>query len=235
MGQRKAEFEAIADKFHVQIRGAHGEHTETDDHIYDISNKRRLGMSEVSLVQDMYNGVKAMIQREQELSKGHNHSEEHKHADHSHVGSHMKNPEELVSFPHFPHGTKSLLSKYLTKEVWEKLHDVKDKAGFSFKTAIFSGCQNTDSGVGVYAGSHDSYHAFADLFDKVIEDYHGHKIDAKHVSDMDHKNLHAPPFPEAEAKLIKSTRIRVGRNLADFPLGPALTKEQRKEVETKVV
>jgi arginine kinase len=79
--------------------------------------------------------------------------------------------------------------------------------------------------VGVYAGSHDSYHAFADLFDKVIEDYHGHKGDAKHVSDMNHENLHAPPFPEAEAKLIKSTRIRVGRNLADFPLGPALTKE----------
>jgi arginine kinase len=52
---------------------------------------------------------------------------------------------------------------------------------------------------------------------------------------MDHSKLNAPPFPEEEAKLIKSTRIRVGRNLADFPLGPALTKEQRKEIETKVV
>jgi arginine kinase len=35
--------------------------------------------------------------------------------------------------------------------------------------------------------------------------------------------------------LIKSTRIRVGRNLDGFPLGPGLTKEQRKEIETKVV
>jgi protein-arginine kinase len=51
----------------VQIRGAHGEHTETDDHIYDISNKRRLGRSEVDLVQDMYNGVKAMIEAEKAL------------------------------------------------------------------------------------------------------------------------------------------------------------------------
>jgi arginine kinase len=34
--------------------------------------------------------------------------------------------------------------------------------------------------------------------------------------------------------MIKSTRIRVGRNLADYPLGPGLTKEQRKEIETKV-
>jgi len=34
----------------VQIRGAHGEHSETDDFIYDISNKRRLGIGEVELV-----------------------------------------------------------------------------------------------------------------------------------------------------------------------------------------
>jgi len=67
LGKQKADFQAIADSFHVQIRGAHGEHTETDDHIYDISNKRRLGRSEVDLVQDMYNGVKAMIEKEKTL------------------------------------------------------------------------------------------------------------------------------------------------------------------------
>jgi len=54
----------------VQIRGIHGEHTETDDGIFDISNLRRLGRSEVDLVQDMYNGVKAMIEAEKELAGG---------------------------------------------------------------------------------------------------------------------------------------------------------------------
>jgi len=53
----------------VQIRGAHGEHTETNDHVYDISNKRRLGRSEAQLVQDMYDGVKAMIEAEKALIK----------------------------------------------------------------------------------------------------------------------------------------------------------------------
>jgi creatine kinase/arginine kinase len=67
LGNKKEEFEAIANKYHVQIRGAHGEHSETDDHVYDISNLRRLGRSEVALVQDMYDGVKAMIRREKEL------------------------------------------------------------------------------------------------------------------------------------------------------------------------
>ena len=35
--------------------------------------------------------------------------------------------------------------------------------------------------------------------------------------------------------MIKSTRIRVGRNLADVPLGPGITNEQRKEIMQKVV
>ena len=30
---------------------------------------------------------------------------------------------------------------------------------------ILSGCQNVDSGIGVYAGSHDSYTTFEELFD----------------------------------------------------------------------
>jgi protein-arginine kinase len=32
--------------------------------VFDISNKRRLGRSEKDLVQDMYNGVKALISEE---------------------------------------------------------------------------------------------------------------------------------------------------------------------------
>lgn len=67
LAKHKDEFEAIANRYYVQIRGAHGEHTETDDGVFDISNLRRLGRSEVDLVQDMYNGVKAMIKREKEL------------------------------------------------------------------------------------------------------------------------------------------------------------------------
>ena len=34
--------------------------------------------------------------------------------------------------------------------------------------------------------------------------------------------------------MIVSTRIRVGRNLKDFPLGPGVTKEQRLEIMSKV-
>ena len=60
----KEKMNAIADKYEVQIRGIHGEHTETNDGVFDISNRRRLGRSEKELVQDMINGVQALIAAE---------------------------------------------------------------------------------------------------------------------------------------------------------------------------
>ena len=50
----------------MQIRGIHGEHSESSDGTYDISNKRRLGRSERELVQDMIDGVKSLIAAEKE-------------------------------------------------------------------------------------------------------------------------------------------------------------------------
>jgi creatine kinase/arginine kinase len=60
----KDTFNKVADEYEVQIRGIHGEHTETNDGVFDISNKRRLGKSEKQLVQDMINGVKALMEKE---------------------------------------------------------------------------------------------------------------------------------------------------------------------------
>ena len=96
---------------------------------------------------------------------------------------------------------------------------------------ILSGAQNLDSAIGVYAGSHDSYYTFSDLFDKVIEDYHGHKKDDKHVSNMNYQELDCPPFSEEDSKMFLGTRMRVMRNLADFPLTPGLSKDQREQIE----
>ena len=52
---------------------------------------------------------------------------------------------------------------------------------------------------------------------------------------MDHTKLQCPPFPPEDAAMINSTRIRVGRNLKAYPLGPGITREQRNEIEQKVV
>ena len=96
--------------------------------------------------------------------------------------------EDLTSFPDFG-DAKSLVSKHLKPEVWDSLFDKQDSHEFSFKQAVFSGCKNVDSGVGVYAGSHDSYKVFAGLFDPIIEEYHGHASGASHESNMNAEEL----------------------------------------------
>jgi creatine kinase/arginine kinase len=149
-----------------------------------------------------------------------------------------KNADELQDFetlfPYPPGHKGSALSRALTKEIWEEYKDKKDAEGVSFKTCIFSGVKNLDSGIGAYAGSHDSYKTFDKLFDKIIEEYHGHSKDGQHKSDMSSEGLQNIEFSEEDAAMIVSTRIRVGRNLQGFPLGPGVSKEQRDQIMENV-
>jgi len=147
----------------------------------------------------------------------------------------FKTSDELLDFDtFFPKGTKSALARCMTKEMWEEYKDMKDDSDVTFKTCIFSGVKNLDSGIGLYAGSHSSYTKFEKLFDAVIHDYHGHGKEDKHVSDMTSEGIENAEFSEEDAAMIKSSRIRVGRNLDGYPLGPGITKEQRDEVMEKV-
>jgi len=45
----------------------------------------------------------------------------------------LKTAEDLTGYPTFPAGTKSSLMRNLTRDLWAKYADVKDKYGFSFK------------------------------------------------------------------------------------------------------
>eukprot|EP00117_Sycon_ciliatum_P025379 scpid60975/ scgid21077/ Arginine kinase len=63
------EFQSICDQYHIQARGIHGEHSESSGGVYDISNKRRLGLSEVQCVQDMHTGVVKLIELEKSGAK----------------------------------------------------------------------------------------------------------------------------------------------------------------------
>mmetsp|Transcript_1729 Transcript_1729/g.6064 ORF Transcript_1729/g.6064 Transcript_1729/m.6064 type:complete len:370 (+) Transcript_1729:433-1542(+) len=60
-------FKQWCEEHGLSVRGIHGEHTESEGGVYDISNKRRLGLSEVDCVQTMYDGVSDLIQWEKQL------------------------------------------------------------------------------------------------------------------------------------------------------------------------
>lgn len=47
--------------------GTAGEHTESVGGVYDISNKRRMGLTEFQAVKEMNDGIREMIKMEKEL------------------------------------------------------------------------------------------------------------------------------------------------------------------------
>jgi len=139
-----------------------------------------------------------------------------------------------MNYPNFPDDCRSLLSQYLTPEIFEALKSLKTPNGFTLAQAINSGVVNLDSGIGVYAGDQESYDVFAQLFDPIIEAYHGFGKEDAHQSNLNPDDLHAAD-PDPEGSYIVSTRIRVGRNMDNMPLGPGISKEQRDKVEASVV
>ncbi|XP_066957558.1 arginine kinase Met e 2 [Macrobrachium rosenbergii] len=129
---------------------------------------------------------------------------------------------------------KSLLKKYLTKEVFDDLKAKKTSLGASLLDVIQSGVENLDSGVGIYAPDAEAYTLFAPLFDPIIEDYHvGFKKEDQHppkdFGDLD-KFVNVDP----EGAYVVSTRVRCGRSMEGYPFNPCLTEAQYREMEEKV-
>merc|ERR1719513_464982 len=123
----------------------------------------------------------------------------------------------------------SLVAKHVTKEVWEKLGELKtDTTGFTLAKAIACAIEFDDQHCGIYAGDKDSYEMFKDVFDPIILEYHGLAADFKYTSDMDVSKIEGNINEKAP---VKSTRSRVGRSIDGFGLSPGITKEQRLEVE----
>ncbi len=66
---RSPEFYAICAQYHLAVRGTAGEHSAVSDDIYDISNKRRLGPSEVQCLQECLEGAVKLIDLEKSLAR----------------------------------------------------------------------------------------------------------------------------------------------------------------------
>lgn len=130
--------------------------------------------------------------------------------------------------------SKSLLKKNLTEDLYNELKDKKSSFNGTLADCIRSGCENPDSGVGIYASDPEGYTVFAPVLDKVIKDYH--KVD-----ELNHPE---PSFGEDKVdfgnldpsgEMIVSTRVRVGRSHDSFGFPPVLSKEDRVNMEKKTL
>jgi len=207
---------ARCEELHLQPRGTRGESGGQTGHTYDISNKHRLGYSEVELVQKMIDGVNILWKEDKKLQAG--------------GGAPTAEPAWMNStdFPNIQ-SKHSLVAKHVTKDKWDKLCKIKTKtSGFTLAKAIACAVEFDNQHCGIYAGDWDSYKDFAAVFDPLIQEYHGIKPGAKHTSDMDANKIKGNVD---EGVPVHSCRIRVGRSIDGFGLSPGITKQQRVGVE----
>merc|ERR550532_471816 len=132
----------------------------------------------------------------------------------------------------------SLAAKFCTPEVWDKYKDQVSTgpAKWTIARAINSGIMYPHSFVGGHAGDAESWDDFKDFFYPVIEAYHkgfsmteGSNLPGTPSERMDPDKITVDLSDSARDKII-STRIRIARNLAGFPLNPGGSAETRVEV-----
>ncbi|XP_063223960.1 arginine kinase-like [Bacillus rossius redtenbacheri] len=63
----RARLEQVATEHDLQVRGTRGEHTKAEGGVYDVSNKRRLGVTEFQAVEVVQKGVLALVSAERAL------------------------------------------------------------------------------------------------------------------------------------------------------------------------
>jgi len=140
----------------------------------------------------------------------------------------LKGLSNMAAFPNIQ-SKHSLVAKHVTEDKWKKLSGITTKTSeFTLAKAIACAVEFDNQHCGIYAGDWDSYKDFAVVFDPIIQEYHGIKSDATHTSDMDFSKIKGNVDAAAP---VKSTRIRVGRNLDGFGLSPGILKHHRVEFE----
>ena len=132
----------------------------------------------------------------------------------------------------FPKESNSLVKKHLSLKICNALDHQKTDSGFTLAQAINSGLKNPDSTIGIYAGDAQSYHTFSLIFDPIIFEYHGFSKNSKHKEDIRKLSL---PILDPEGKYIKSTRIRVARNLKGFSFPCHIALSRRRKLEKKII
>jgi hypothetical protein len=128
-----------------------------------------------------------------------------------------------------------LLGKHLTVSTWHALKDLRTASGVTLNDCIRSGLGVHDSAIGVYAGDEESYERFGLLFAPLIQDCHrGFDALRPHSVQLETR----PPVwahPDPEGRYIRSTRLRLARNLRGYRLMPCISQQELLALEARAI
>nr|WP_315478611.1 hypothetical protein [uncultured Rhodoferax sp.] len=130
---------------------------------------------------------------------------------------------------------QSLLGRFLTPEVWQALQGVQTRTGVTLHDCIRSGLAQSDSAIGVYAGDAESVECFGLLFAPVIQALHAGSPEPGAIDHGLHAMGQAFPNLDPQGTYIRSTRIRLARNLCGYRWMPTITRRELLEVQGLVL
>ncbi|EGR29180.1 hypothetical protein IMG5_161300 [Ichthyophthirius multifiliis] len=142
-------------------------------------------------------------------------------------------------YPNVPE-KDSILAKTLTPEIYDKMKKIEDKSGFSFQQLI--GYKRTQKQLKsgqisqIQAGSSDSYNAFKEFLDQVVEQYHNFKpqdhqkntwgdLESLELQDLNQKH---------HEEFLLSMNISLVRNINNHSFPAGMTCWQRKKFEENI-
>jgi len=229
---KDSRFDAMLNTMRLQKRGTGGVDTASTDGIFDISNSDRLGNSEVELMQQVVDGVTALVEMEKRLEKGLSIDDL--------IPSKCKSVSKKVDIAklginNFPDLSKhnNYMARVLTKDMYERMIAKKTPNGYSFDDAIQTGVDNPGHPfimtVGCVAGDEETYETFSEFFDEVISQRHGgYAKDSKHKTDLNPANLTGG---DLDSNFVLSCRVRTGRSIRGLGLPTSCTRAERRKVE----
>merc|ERR1711935_285793 len=224
-----AKAKAICKPLGLSVRGTGGEHTPIGkDGTCDISPSARFCITEAQIITALYNGLKLLKEEEAKAGSG----------DAAPAAAGAVDPAEKLAKieANKVSNPDNLACKHFDVEYYNGLSDEEKPA---FLMCVNSGVENADSGMGCYAMQPADFDRFNPFFKKVLAQYHKVDEDAKHVNDWSLEGVEGLPdggkldlaalgLPEL------SMRVRVGRNLKEFPLPGAMTQDDRVAMEAKM-
>jgi len=228
----------------LSVRGMGGEHTAIGaDGMVDISPSGRFHIKEAEIIVALYKGIKLLKEEEDKAAK-----ESPAAAPAAKAGDDdTKLVLKYYGHPTYGDKIKRLLAakelytgnrmaKHFDLQYFDSLDDAGKKGLLHLCN---SGIENPDSSMGCYAMQPADYDRYKPFFSKVICDYHKVDASATQTNEWSLEGVEGiPDGGKLDLSLLGlpelSMRVRVGRNLADFPLPGAMTKEDRLNMETKM-
>ncbi|XP_076030917.1 uncharacterized protein LOC143019103 [Oratosquilla oratoria] len=131
--------------------------------------------------------------------------------------------------------SRSLLKKYLTRDVYDKIKDRVTPNGASLLDVINSGVENVDSNIGIYAPDAESYSIFHELFDPIIDEYHGGFSPSSCHPRLNFGHANSLGDLNSKGDFVVSTRVRCARSIEGYPFNPLLTNDHYAELEEDIV